>query len=89
MEDAYLVAIGKADTMADSEKGPLEGLGKFRGTLKTLIDVGKKVAAVRFVVLLYLVTERRENCRCSIDISSCSSGCRAMCSCVGGTSAIY
>lgn len=52
-----MVALGKADTMTDSEKGPLAGLGKYRDILKTLIDVGKKIAGVSLAVLPHLVTE--------------------------------
>ncbi|KAF8598068.1 hypothetical protein BDV93DRAFT_499033 [Ceratobasidium sp. AG-I] len=44
VEDAYLVALNKADMMMESKKGPLEGLGRFRDMFKTLIDVGKLVA---------------------------------------------
>ena len=49
VEDAYLVALNKADTMMERERGPLEGVGRFRDMFKTLIDVGRLVAEVNLV----------------------------------------
>ncbi|KAF8598093.1 hypothetical protein BDV93DRAFT_354015 [Ceratobasidium sp. AG-I] len=44
VDNAYLVALDKADAIMSSKIGPLEGLGKFRDLFKTLIDVGQLVA---------------------------------------------
>lgn len=48
MESAYQVALSKADTMTESKSHTLEGVFRFGRMLKTVIDVVKTVAEVRF-----------------------------------------
>ncbi|KAF8598067.1 hypothetical protein BDV93DRAFT_353588 [Ceratobasidium sp. AG-I] len=65
VDNAYLVALDHADTMMESKRGPLEGLGRFRNMFKTLIDVGKLAAemssSAKLVVgLCVMVWERLE-----------------------------